>query len=93
MTLLRNTGYNALLIICKGSLVIDISFKMDHPAALYRLRVGVPATVEHASETGGAETAKAVAETTQVRSIGFFVRSYLIYYCGRDRASLLLWTL
>lgn len=40
---------------------------MDHPAALHRLRVGVPATVEHASEQGGGtETAQAVAETTQV---------------------------
>lgn len=42
---------------------------MDHPAALYRLKVGVPATVEHASDEGGAETAQAVAETTQVCSI------------------------
>jgi len=41
-------------------------YKMDHPAALHRLRVGVPATVEHASEQGGGtETAQAVAETTQ----------------------------
>lgn len=38
---------------------------MDNPAALHRLRVGVPATVEHASE-GEAQTAKWVAETTQV---------------------------
>jgi ESCRT-I complex subunit VPS28 len=38
---------------------------MDHPAALHRLRVGVPATVEHASQ-GEAQTAKWVAETTQV---------------------------
>lgn len=39
--------------------------KMDHPAALQRIRVGVPATVEHSSEAGP-ETAKWVAETTQV---------------------------
>ena len=39
---------------------------MDHPAALHRLKVGVPATVEHSSEAGP-ETAKWVAETTQVR--------------------------
>src|SRR5258708_26198346 len=43
---------------------------MDHPAALHRLKVGVPATVEHASEGGDAQqTAKRVAETTQVRPI------------------------
>jgi hypothetical protein len=41
---------------------------MDHPAALHRLQVGVPATVEHSSEAGP-ETGKWVAETTQVRSI------------------------
>ena len=40
---------------------------MDHPAALHRLKVGVPATVEHSSEAG-VETGKWVAETTQVRS-------------------------
>jgi len=41
---------------------------MDHPAALHRLNVGVPATVEHSAEAadGGAETGKWVAETTQV---------------------------
>jgi ESCRT-I complex subunit VPS28 len=38
---------------------------MDHPAALHRLGVGVPATVEHSSEAGP-ETGKWVAETTQV---------------------------
>jgi ESCRT-I complex subunit VPS28 len=40
---------------------------MDHPAGLHRIRVGVPATVEHSSEAGP-ETGKWVAETTQVRS-------------------------
>jgi ESCRT-I complex subunit VPS28 len=39
---------------------------MDHPAALHRVQVGVPATVEHSSEQqGSSETAKWVAETTQ----------------------------
>ena len=40
---------------------------MDHPAALHRLTVGVPATVEHSAEAteGGAEHGKWVAETTQ----------------------------
>ena len=37
--------------------------KMDHPAALHRLQVGVPATVEHSTEAGP-ETGKWVAETT-----------------------------
>ena len=37
---------------------------MDNPAALHRIQVGVPATVEHSSEAG-LETAKQVAETTQ----------------------------
>ena len=43
-------------------------YKMDHPAALHRLQVGVPATVEHSAEAseGGAEMGKWVAETTQV---------------------------
>ncbi|KAL7422919.1 Vacuolar protein-sorting-associated protein 28 [Cryptotrichosporon argae] len=41
-------------------------FRMDHPAALHRLQVGVPATVEHSAEaTEGAEAGKWVAETTQ----------------------------
>jgi hypothetical protein len=41
---------------------------MDHPAALHRLTIGVPATVEHSSEASeaGAEMGKWVAETTQV---------------------------
>lgn len=41
---------------------------MDHPAALHRLNVGVPATVEHSSEAteGGSDMAKWVAETTSV---------------------------
>lgn len=40
---------------------------MDYPAALHRLKVGVPATVEHSSEAGP-ETGKWIAETTQVSS-------------------------
>lgn len=42
---------------------------MDCTAAAHRLRVGVPATVEHAAEESGngADMAKQVAETTQVR--------------------------
>ncbi|KZV98899.1 ESCRT-1 complex, Vps28 subunit [Exidia glandulosa HHB12029] len=39
-------------------------YKLDHPAALHRLKVGVPATVEHSSDTA-AESGKWVAETTQ----------------------------
>ncbi|KAF9497760.1 vacuolar protein sorting-associated protein 28 [Pleurotus eryngii] len=39
-------------------------YNMDNPAALHRVKVGVPATVEHSSEAGP-ETAKWVAETTQ----------------------------
>jgi hypothetical protein len=44
--------------------------QMDCTAAAHRLRVGVPATVEHAAEENGgngADMAKQVAETTQVR--------------------------
>jgi len=45
---------------------------MDHPAALHRMTVGVPATVEHSSEAtdGGSETGKWVAETTSVGLVG-----------------------
>lgn len=42
--------------------------QMDNPAALHRIKVGVPATVEHSSEAGP-ETGKWVAETTQVSII------------------------
>lgn len=40
---------------------------MDHPGALHRLTVGVPATVEHASagNSNSADRAKWVAEMTQ----------------------------
>ncbi|KIM39582.1 hypothetical protein M413DRAFT_12150 [Hebeloma cylindrosporum] len=39
-------------------------YRMDNPAALHRIKVGVPATVEHSSEAGP-ETGKWIAETTQ----------------------------
>jgi hypothetical protein len=52
--------------------------KMDLPAALHRLKVGVPATVEHSSEAGP-ETGKWVAETTQVRLL-FLRISFLIRF-------------
>ncbi|KAI6105941.1 vacuolar protein sorting-associated [Pisolithus croceorrhizus] len=39
-------------------------FRLDTPAALHRIKVGVPATVEHSSEAGP-ETGKWIAETTQ----------------------------
>jgi hypothetical protein len=57
---------------------------MDHPAALHRLQVGVPATVEHSSEAGP-ETGKWVAETTQVRLMDNIFRSsfplYVFSWC------------
>jgi len=46
--------------------VLFLWSQMDQPAALHRLKVGVPATVEHSSEAG-VGTGKWVAETTQVR--------------------------
>lgn len=49
---------------------------MDLPAALHRLQVGVPATVEHSSEAGP-ETGKWVAETTQVSPIPFLISDVL----------------
>jgi len=56
-------------ILCHPFSVVQLisptSPKMDLPAALHRLKVGVPATVEHSSEAGP-ETGKWVAETTQV---------------------------
>lgn len=39
--------------------------QMDCTAAVHRLRIGVPATVEHSAQEG-VETAKWIAETTQV---------------------------
>ena len=66
---------------------------MDHPAALHRLQVGVPATVEHSSEAGP-ETGKWVAETTQVRLCSFVLIPWadifaeLHHLHGRDKATL-----
>jgi ESCRT-I complex subunit VPS28 len=53
---------------------------MDHPAALHRLNVGVPATVEHSSEAteGGSDMAKWVAETTSVRVSSYTLKSSTI---------------
>jgi hypothetical protein len=59
---------------------------MDHPAALHRLQVGVPATVEHSSEAGP-ETGKWVAETTQVRLLHDIFPSSFCFYI-----SLLMYT-
>jgi ESCRT-I complex subunit VPS28 len=56
--------FTAYWVDIEGCFIVQ----MDHPAALHRLRVGVPATVEHSSEAGP-ETGKWVAETTQVRSL------------------------
>ncbi|KAI5983444.1 vacuolar protein sorting-associated [Pisolithus orientalis] len=39
-------------------------YRLDTPAALHRIKVGVPTTVEHSSEAGP-ETGKWIAETTQ----------------------------
>lgn len=51
-----------------------IVLQMDYSAALHRVKIGVPATVEHptgADSGSGPETAKWVAETTQVRASCF----------------------
>ena len=50
---------------------------MDHPAALHRIRVGVPATVEHSSETGP-EKGKWVAQTTQATTFNGILRFEII---------------
>lgn len=63
--------------------------QMDHPAALHRIQVGVPATVEHSSEAGP-ETAKWVAETTQVRTALPFFRH--VDLTSNDRTSSPSWT-
>jgi len=67
---------------------------MDHPAALHRIKVGVPATVEHSSEAG-VETGKWVAETTQVRAAVKFASASvhvmpleLHHFYGRLEASI-----
>ena len=64
------------LILLHSSLTRLTPLKMDHPAALHRINVGVPATVEHSSEAGP-ETGKWVAETTQVSDrIQFFIGQF-----------------
>jgi VPS28 protein len=52
-----------LVIVC--FLINMCQQKMDCAAALHRLKIGVPATVEH-SAAEGVETARWIAETTQV---------------------------
>jgi hypothetical protein len=54
---------------------------MKNDAALQRIKVGVPATVEHSSEAGP-ETPKWVAETTQVSAFGSTLSS-LVYHALR----------
>lgn len=56
---------------------------MDCPAALHRLVVGVPATVEHSAEAGsaeGEELGKWVAETTQVSLLHLHLHSEIRSY-------------
>lgn len=50
---------------------------MDYSAALQRVKVGVPATVEHPTDSGP-ETAKWVAETTQVSRLDYRLSSTLL---------------
>lgn len=54
----------------------DRPWQMDTQAAAHRLRVGVPATVEHSAEEG-LEASKWIAETTQVRPSSAFSRPLL----------------
>ncbi|KAI5987852.1 vacuolar protein sorting-associated [Pisolithus albus] len=60
--------YMTMLKLVKDSIpsieVFMTRFRLDTPAALHRIKVGVPATVEHLSEAGP-ETGKWIAETTQ----------------------------
>ncbi|KAF8159253.1 vacuolar protein sorting-associated protein 28 [Crassisporium funariophilum] len=57
-------------------------YRMENPAALHRIHVGVPATVEHSSEAGP-ETGKWIAETTQ----GFitFMDALKLGYRAKDQ--------
>ncbi|KAF4610869.1 hypothetical protein D9613_007219 [Agrocybe pediades] len=59
-------------------------YKMDHPAALHRLKVGVPATVEHSSEAGP-ETGKWIAETTQASSFITFMDGLRLRMRAKDQ--------
>ncbi|KAI5995477.1 VPS28 protein-domain-containing protein [Pisolithus albus] len=60
--------YMTMLKLVKDSIPSIEEFvtrlRLDTPAALHRIKVGVPATVEHSSEAGP-ETGKWIAETTQ----------------------------
>lgn len=55
-------GVSDFRMLPEDSYVLPL--EMDNPAALHRIKVGVPATVEHSSEAGP-ETGKWIAETTQ----------------------------
>lgn len=80
--------YSASYLICIYTLGLNFG-QMDNPAALQRIKVGVPATVEHSSEAGP-ETGKWVAETTQVgivsSHVSYFMLKFIFY-----RASSPLW--
>ena len=69
--------YRVCVSLIDESLSFIFRFQMDHPAALHRIKVGVPATVEHSSEAGP-ETGKWVAETTQVWCFSSPLRQLLI---------------
>ncbi|KAI6026936.1 hypothetical protein PISMIDRAFT_30999 [Pisolithus microcarpus 441] len=60
--------YMTMLKLVKDSILsieeFMTRFRPDTPPALHRIKVGVPATVEHSSEAGP-ETGKWIAETTQ----------------------------
>ncbi|KAG6817803.1 hypothetical protein H0H87_003211 [Tephrocybe sp. NHM501043] len=78
---LSSLNYGSTMLKLVGDSVPSIEefmtrYRMDHPAALHRLKVGVPATVEHSSEAGP-ETGKWVAETTQVHNGSSFKQSFL----------------
>lgn len=63
--------YKTALNLVEGRQDLDAfmsTYFLNCPAAASRLKIGVPATVEHstATESGGQKTAKYVAETVQV---------------------------
>lgn len=57
--------YKVCCAIATRRTILTIN-EMDHQAALHRIKVGVPATVEHSSESIGPDAGKWIAETTQV---------------------------
>lgn len=70
MWLLLKSLWSGIELVCSyisvgNANTLSLVRKMDYSAALERLKVGVPATVEHPTDSGP-ETAKWVAETTQV---------------------------